>query len=136
MFSKIIDSETTNKLYENEEFCTKLGKVILLSNKLGQQLLRVLQDDSSSSNTQKPPFGMLIKYIEKKEFFPAIVPALQKMTENNIDTYLNNVITMSLDIESSTEDTKIDIYIDNITILEDKLNLIYTMIRKHNNITL
>ena len=131
MFSKIIDSDTTNKLYENEEFSTKLGKVILSSTMLGGQLLILIQNDKIDTDNKKPPMAMLVKYIENKEFFPAIVPALNQMTESNIDSLLNNVIGKSL-IDNDT----INSYLDNVIDLENKINLIYNMIKEHNKISL
>ena len=135
MFNKIIDSETTNKLYENEEFCTKLGKVILASSLLGEQLLILIQNDKLDNDDNKPPMAMLIKYIEKKEFFPDIVPIFNQMTENNIDTLLSTVIGRSfIDKNSLKED--LNSYLSIAIDLENKLNLIYNMIKEHNKISL
>jgi hypothetical protein len=132
MFSEFI----LDKLYENEEFCTKLGKVVLLSSKLEKQLFILLQNEKLEEQTQKPSFGMLIKYIDKKDFFPAIVPALNQMTENNIEILLNSVIKQSIIDESSADDEKPDIYIVKITTLENRLNLIFNMIQEHNKLSL
>jgi len=136
MFIKIIESDTINKLYENENFCVKLGKVILASSLLGEQLLILIQNEKLDNNDDnKPPMAMLVKYIEKKEFFPAIVPALNQMTENNIDLLLNKAIGRSF-IEEENLDDDLNSYIDSAIELENKLNLIYNMIKEHNKISL
>jgi len=135
MFIKILDSDTTKKLYENEEFCTKLGKVILASSLLGEQLLILIQNEKLDNNDNKPPMAMLIKYIEKKEFFPSIVPALNQMTESNIDFLLSKTIGHSF-IEETNADDDLNSYIAKAIELENKLNLIYTMIKEHNKISL
>lgn len=135
MFIKIIDSDTINKLYENEKFCAKLGKVILASSLLGEQLLILIQNEKLDNDDTKPPMAMLVKYIEKKEFFPSMVPALNQMTENNIDLLLNKAIGRSF-IEEKNLDDDLDFYIDCAIDLENKLNLIYNMIKEHNKISL
>ena len=135
MFTKVIDSDTINKLYENEEFCKKLGKIILSSSLLGEQLLILIQNDKIDNNDNKPPMAMLIKYIEKKEFFPAIVPALNQMTEHNIDALVSKAIGRSF-IEEKNLDDDINSYINSADELENKLNLIYNMIKEHNKISL
>jgi len=135
MFSKIVDSNTTQKLYENEEFCTQLGKSILASSLLAEQLLILIQNEKMNTNDNKPPMVMLIKYIENKEFFPAIVPVLNQMTQNNIDTLLSGLIGRSfIDTKSSTDN--INSYMESAIELENKFNLIYHMIKEHNSITL
>jgi len=135
MFIKILDSDTTKKLYENEEFCAKLGKVILSSSLLGEQILILIQNEKLDNNDNKPPMAMLIKYIEKKEFFPVIVPALNQMTENNIDSLLNKAIGRSF-IDEQNLDDDLNSYINSAIDLENKLNLIYNMIKEHNKINL
>ncbi len=135
MFIKIIDSDTTIKLYENEEFCAKLGKVILKSSLLGEQLLILIQNEKLDNDDTKPPMAMLVKYIEKKEFFPAIVSALNQMTENNIDSLLSKVIGRSF-IDEQNLDDDLNSYIISAVNLENKLTLTYTIIKEHNKITL
>ena len=129
------DIDTTNKLYENEEFCTKLGKVILKSSLLGEQLLILIQNEKLDNDDNKPPMAMLIKYIDKKEFFPAIVPVLNQMTENNIDSLLSKAIGRSF-IEDQNLDDDLNSYINSAIDLENKINLIYNMIKEHNKISL
>lgn len=130
MFSKIIQSDTLEKLYENDEFCTKLGKIILLSNKLAHELLILIKNEKIGTDAEKPPLVMLVKYIENKEFFPHIVPALQQMDEGNIDQLLHNTIKKSL------LDVVDDDYMALLLDLEEKINLIYLMIKEHNKISL
>ena len=130
MFSKIIDSDTLERLYENDEFCTKLGKVILSSSKLAEQLLILIKNDKIESDIQKPPMMMLIKYIEKKEFFPNIVPVLYQMNEGNIDQLLHKMIKKSF-LDEETED-----FINGLIDLEEKLNLICNIMKEHNKIVL
>ena len=135
MFNKIIDSNIINKLYKNEEFCTKLGKVILSSSLLGEQLLLLIKNDKLDTNGNKPPMAMLVKYIEKKEFFPAIVPTLNQMTESNLDSLLSNTIARSF-IEDTNLDDDLNLYINKAIKLENQLNLICNMIKEHNKISL
>ena len=135
MFSKIIDSDTSNKLYENEEFCTKLGKVILSSSILGEQLLVLVQNDKLDNDENRPHMAMLIKYIEKKEFFPAILPVLNQMTTNNIDSLLSRMIGRSFLDEINLGDN-VNLYINKAIDLENKINLIYNIIKEHNKISL
>lgn len=130
MFSKIIDSDTLDKLYENDEFCTKLGKVILSSSKLAEQLLILIKNDKIESNIQKPPMMMLVKYIEKKEFFPNIVPVLYQMNEGNVDQLLHKMIKKSF-LDEDTED-----FMNGLLDLEEKLNLICNIMKEHNKIVL
>ena len=130
MLSKIIDSDTLDKLYENEEFCTQIGKVVLSFSKLAEQLLVLIKNEKIETNMQKPPMVMLIKYIEKKEFFPNIVPVLEKMDEANIDQLLQSVLKKSFLDDSSGDFLKVMIE------LEKKIKLIYTLIKEHNTITL
>ena len=96
MFSKILTSDTINILYENDEFCTKLGKVILTSSKLEKELLILLQNEQ---NTQKPPLSMLIQYINKKYFFPDIVSVLSQMSEENLNLLLHRMIEKNIAYE-------------------------------------
>ena len=130
MFSKIIDSDTLERLYENDEFCTKLGKVILSSSKLAEQLLILIKNDKIESNIQKPPMMMLVKYIEKKEFFPNIVPVLYQMNEGNVDQLLHKMIKKSF-LDEDTED-----FMNGLLDLEEKLNLICNIMKEHNKIVL
>jgi len=130
MFSKIINSTTLDKLYENDEFCLKLGRVILLSNKLAEELLVLIKNEKIGTNTQKPPMAMLVKYIETKEFFPHIVPSLQQMDEGNVDQLLHSTIKKSL------LDVVDDDFMALLVDLEEKINLVYMMIKEHNKISL
>jgi len=135
MFTKVIDSDTINKLYENEDFCNKLGKIMLSSSLLGEQLLILIQNEKMGKDDNKPPMAMLVKYIDNKGFFPAIVPALNQMTEHNIDSLINKAIGRSF-IEEKNLDDDINSYINSAVELENKIDLIYTMIKEHNKISL
>lgn len=130
MFSKIINSDTLEKLYEDKEFCEKLGRVILSSSKLAEQLLILIKNDKIQTDIPKPPMAMLVKYIEKKEFFPNIIPALQQMDEGNVDKLLHTVIKKSfLDVNEEE-------FMSGLIDLEEKLNLIFNIIKEHNKIVL
>jgi len=63
------------------------------------------------------------------------VPALNQMTENNIDSLLNKVIGRSF-IDEQNIDDNLNTYINSAVNLENKLNLIYNMIKEHNKISL
>ena len=135
MFSRLIPSDILNTLYEHEEFCTKLGKVTLFSSKLEKQLLILLRNDQKNIDDHKPSMAMLIKYIDKKEVFPAIIPALNRCTEQNIDFLLMGVIENEI-VLNDDENSFIQGFIHRIVKLENKISIIYNMIKEHNKISL
>ena len=79
--------------------------------------------------------AMLIKYIDKKEIFPAIVPVLTRCNEHNIDSLFIDIIEKEI-VLNDDENSSIQGFIESIEKLETNINMIYEMIKGHNKINL
>ncbi len=61
---KINGEKFFNKLYEDEDFCKLLGKVMLSSNKLEVQLIKYIENNNIKKNMLNSTMGALITVIE------------------------------------------------------------------------
>ena len=132
MFSQLLNNDIIDSLYKNDTFCLQLGKVILLSSKLEKQLDILIKNKEMKSDNVN--IAMLIKYIEKKEFFPVLVPYLYQLDENNTHSLLNIVLGKSIVNMNNLFDGDIDGYKTRILALESKIDIIATIITEHNKI--
>jgi len=132
MFSNLLETKTIETLYTNDIFCNKLGKIVLSSSNLEKQILLLIENTHQNPNANK---GMLIKYIESKEFFPEIVSILSKATEDTLATLLNIVIAKCIVNMNNLHEIDINEYLKRITLLENKINLVYAVIKEHNKIS-
>jgi len=132
MFSNLLETKIIETLYTNDIFCTKLGKIVLSLSNLEKQILLLLENTHQNPNANK---GMLIKYIESKKFFPEIIPILYKATKDTLASLINIVVAKCIVNMNNLHEKNINEYLKRITLLENKINLVYTVIKEHNKIS-
>ncbi len=148
-----------NKLYEDEDFCKLLGKVMLSSNKLEVQLIKYIENNNIKKNILNSTMGALITVIENAGLLSKMIPVLKELAikrnyfTHNIYLLLSDVIDdkslinnkdsenfikknlFEMTIEEkeyfSYEDTHV--YIERAWNLVDNLNGIADIIERYNN---
>lgn len=117
MTNKFNGENFFNKLYEDEDFCKQLGKVILSASKLEAQLIKLLE--SKSNINYNRTMGGLITKVEKAKLLPEnTIKVLRELAErrnhltHNIFIILSDIIEDSKLIESIKEDKYIIKYMN------------------------
>lgn len=101
MTNKINGQKFFKELYENEEFCNKLGKIILLAGKLESLLIKLIENSSSDTNYNLT-MGKLIDKIEKLKLLPKnTIEVLRLLCEQRNHLTHNIFIILSDLIEDS-----------------------------------
>jgi hypothetical protein len=101
MTNKISGEKFFEKLYQNEEFCNKLGKIILLASKLEVLLIKLIENSSADTNYNLT-MGKLIEKVEKLELLPKnTIEVLKPLCEQRNDFTHNIFIILSDLIEDS-----------------------------------
>ncbi|MEW6550971.1 MAG: hypothetical protein AB1389_02480 [Campylobacterota bacterium] len=99
-----IDGETFfNKLYEDEEFCKQLGKVMLSAAKLETQLIKLLEnsEDNKKNMQYDITMGVLIRKIENAKLLPEnTIIILKELAEQRNHLTHNIFIIFSDTIEN------------------------------------
>lgn len=107
MTNKINGENFFEELYQNEEFCNKLGKIILLASKLEVLLIKLIENSSADTNYNLT-MGKLIEKVEKLELLPkSTIEALRPLCEQR-NHLTHNIFIILLDL---IEDSKL---IENI----------------------
>lgn len=101
MTNKINGEKFFKELYENEEFCNKLGKIILLAGKLESLLIKLIENSSNSTNYNLT-MGKLIDKVENQELLPKnTIEVLKLLCEQRNHLTHNIFIILSDLIEDS-----------------------------------
>lgn len=158
MSKKIKGEKFFNKLYEDEDFCKQLGKVILSASKLEAQLIKLLENTNNDINYNITMGGMITK-IEKVKLLPNnTIKVLRELSEqrnhltHNIFIILSDIVDDAKLIENIKDDKYIKknllkltseekeyflysdthVYIERAYMLADNLNAIADTIKNEN----
>lgn len=157
MSNKINGEKFFNKLYEDEDFCKQLGKVILSASKLETQLIKLLESKSDINYTIT--LGGLITKIKDANLLPQnTIEVLRQLSEqrnyltHNIFIMLSDIIEDSKLIENIKDDkyikknllqliseekeyflySDITVYTERANVLSNNLNSITDIIKNMN----
>jgi hypothetical protein len=148
-----------DKLYEDEDFCKLLGKIMLSSNKLEVQLIKYIENNNIKKNMLNSTMGTLINVIENAGLLSKMIPILKGIVikrnyfTHNIylllsdiidDKYLlnnkdsenfikKNLFEMTLEEKEYFSDEDTHVFIVRAWDLVNDLNGITDIIEKYNN---
>ncbi|MDN5104856.1 hypothetical protein O8C79_06070 [Aliarcobacter butzleri] len=103
MTNKINGEKFFEKLYQNEKFCNKLGKIILLASKLEVLLIKLIEYSSADINYNLT-MGKLIEKVERLELLPKNTIELLKLLCEQRNHFTHNIFII---LSNFVEDSKL-----------------------------
>jgi len=136
MFQKVDGEVFFNKLYEDENFCQQLGKVILSASKLEAIIIRFLNNKNIDDINKKATLGQLIEKIKIKKLLDKNILVILKELSSQRNYLTHNIYLLLLNMIDETvlernelcyED--VHLYAERAYILADNLNAISEIIK-------
>ena len=136
MFQKVDGEVFFNKLYEDENFCQQLGKVILSASKLEAIIIRFLNNKNIDDINKKATLGQLIEKIKIKKLLDKNILVILKELSSQRNYLTHNIYLLLLNMIDETvlernelcyED--VHLYAERAYILADNLNAISEIVK-------